>query len=95
MDIGGRSMARAQRAYDNQTPWDNEPTEPDEDEVDEWVKNGNGREWAEESWEDDTGLGRGMDFDSWVTANWGRVVEMYIDEYEEPEPPEYERGIDD
>jgi len=78
-----RSMDRAQHAYDNHTPWDNDPPEPNDKDVDDWADDEDSiphNEWEE--------LDNPPPYETWKEENWQHIVDLYIENYEEPEPYE-------
>jgi len=83
------SMEKAQRMYDRQTPEDSQPDWPTDAEVDAWIS-GDGSEKLIEMWQEECQDGQGyIDFVGWTELHYDRVVELYIDNYEAPEPDDY------
>ena len=72
------SMDSAQRIYDNQTPEDNYPPEPDEGDVWEWASEVGGV--CHDQFMEQNPIGCSMDFVSWIETHWDDVVKWYIEE---------------
>jgi hypothetical protein len=77
--------------YDNQTSEDGLPPEPTDKEVNDWVS-GNGAEMVVEAWKDALLDGhRYVDLVEYIENHMDDIVDMYIESYNPPEPPDYTR----